>query len=51
MTRKLAETRAVGSVGAPKFDGTALLASLKRTRPAAQPRRSPLAFGGHAAPR
>jgi antitoxin (DNA-binding transcriptional repressor) of toxin-antitoxin stability system len=30
MTRKLAEARAVGSVGARKFDGSAFLASLKR---------------------
>jgi hypothetical protein len=30
MTRKLAEARAVGSVGAAKFDGTAFLGSLKR---------------------
>ena len=30
MTRKLAETRAVGNVAAPKFDGTAFLASLKK---------------------
>jgi antitoxin (DNA-binding transcriptional repressor) of toxin-antitoxin stability system len=30
MTRKLAETRAVGDPKAPKFDGTAFLASLKR---------------------
>jgi antitoxin (DNA-binding transcriptional repressor) of toxin-antitoxin stability system len=30
MTRKLAEARAVGSVDAAKFDGTAFLRSLKR---------------------
>jgi hypothetical protein len=30
MTRKLAEARAVGSVGAPKFDGAAFLGSLKK---------------------
>jgi len=30
MTRKLAEARAVGSVGAAKFDGTAFLGSLKK---------------------
>jgi hypothetical protein len=30
MTRKLAEERAVGSVGTSKFDGTAFLASLKK---------------------
>ena len=30
MTRKLAETRAVGSAGAPKFDGAAFLVSLKK---------------------
>jgi hypothetical protein len=30
MTRKLAEARAVGSVGATKFDGTAFLGSLKK---------------------
>jgi hypothetical protein len=30
MTRKLAEARAVGSVGASKFDGAAFLASLKK---------------------
>ena len=30
MTRKLAEARAVGSVGAAKFDGTAFLGLLKR---------------------
>jgi antitoxin (DNA-binding transcriptional repressor) of toxin-antitoxin stability system len=30
MTRKLAEARAVGNVGASKFDGTAFLGSLKR---------------------
>jgi hypothetical protein len=30
MTRKLAEERAVGRVGASKFDGTAFLASLKK---------------------
>jgi hypothetical protein len=30
MTRKLAEARGVGSVGAVKFDGTAFLGSLKR---------------------
>ncbi len=30
MTRKLAEARAVGNVGAAKFDGTAFLGSLKR---------------------
>ena len=30
MTRKLAEARAVGSVGIAKFDGTAFLASLKK---------------------
>ena len=30
MTRKLAEARAVGSVGASKFDGVAFLASLKK---------------------
>jgi antitoxin (DNA-binding transcriptional repressor) of toxin-antitoxin stability system len=29
MTRKLAEARAVGSIGATKFNGTAFLASLK----------------------
>jgi antitoxin (DNA-binding transcriptional repressor) of toxin-antitoxin stability system len=30
MTRKLAEARAVGKPGRPKFDGTAFLASLKK---------------------
>ena len=30
MTRKLAETRAVGSTGAAKFDGAAFLGSLKK---------------------
>jgi antitoxin (DNA-binding transcriptional repressor) of toxin-antitoxin stability system len=30
MTRKLAEARAVGNPKAPKFDGTAFLASLKK---------------------
>jgi hypothetical protein len=30
MTRRLAEARAVGSAGAAKFDGTALLGSLKK---------------------
>ena len=30
MTRKLAEARAVGGVGAAKFDGTAFLGSLKK---------------------
>ena len=30
MTRKLAEARAVGCVGAAKFDGTAFLGSLKK---------------------
>ena len=30
MTRKLAEARALGSVGASKFDGTAFLGSLKK---------------------
>ena len=30
MTRKLAEARAVGSVGTAKFDGAAFLASLKK---------------------
>ena len=30
MTRKLAEARAVGSVGAAKFDGTAFLGLLRR---------------------
>jgi len=30
MTRKLAEARAVGSIGASKFDGTVFLASLKK---------------------
>jgi hypothetical protein len=30
MTRKLAEARAVGSVGAVKFDGAAFLGSLKK---------------------
>ena len=30
MTRKLAEARAVGSIGATKFNGTAFLASLKK---------------------
>jgi antitoxin (DNA-binding transcriptional repressor) of toxin-antitoxin stability system len=30
MTRKLAEARAVGNVGAAKFDGTAFLGSLKK---------------------
>ena len=30
MTRKLAQARAVGSVGAAKFDGTAFLGSVKR---------------------
>lgn len=30
MTRKLAEARAVGGVGAAKFDGTAFLSSLKK---------------------
>ncbi len=30
MTRKLAQARAVGSVGAPMFDGAAFLASLKK---------------------
>ena len=30
MTRKLAEARAVGSVGDAKFDGTAFLGSLKK---------------------
>jgi hypothetical protein len=30
MTRKLVEARAVGSVAAVKFDGTAFLASLKK---------------------
>ena len=30
MTRKLAEARAVGSVGTAKFDGAAFLASIKR---------------------
>ena len=30
MTRKLAEARAVGRVGAAKFDGTAFLGSLKK---------------------
>jgi hypothetical protein len=30
MTRKLAEERAVGSVGGSKFDGTAFLATLKK---------------------
>jgi hypothetical protein len=30
MTRKLAEARAVGGVGASKFDGAAFLASLKK---------------------
>jgi len=30
MTRKVAEERAVGRIGAPKFDGTAFLASLKK---------------------
>ena len=30
MTRKLAEERAVGRVGDPKFDGTAFLVSLKK---------------------
>ena len=30
MTRKLAEARAVGRVGASKFDGTAFLGSLKK---------------------
>lgn len=30
MTRQLAETRAVGSVNARKFDGAAFLASLKK---------------------
>ena len=30
MTRKLAEARAVGSVGSSRFDGTAFLGSLKK---------------------
>jgi antitoxin (DNA-binding transcriptional repressor) of toxin-antitoxin stability system len=30
MTRKLAEARAVGDTKAPKFDGTAFLAKLKK---------------------
>jgi antitoxin (DNA-binding transcriptional repressor) of toxin-antitoxin stability system len=30
MTRKLAEARAVGSIGASKFNGTAFLGSLKK---------------------
>jgi hypothetical protein len=30
MTRKLAEKRAVGHVGFPKFDGAAFLASIKK---------------------
>ena len=30
MTRKLAETRSVGSAGASKFNGTAFLKSLKK---------------------
>jgi hypothetical protein len=30
MTRKLAEARAVGNVGAAMFDGTAFLGSLKK---------------------
>ncbi|HTV42260.1 MAG TPA: hypothetical protein VMF08_16945 [Candidatus Sulfotelmatobacter sp.] len=30
MTRKIAERRAVGDPKAPKFDGTAFLASLKK---------------------